>query len=125
MNCLQRAFCYISRKRLKSLLLFLIFMVVNCMVLGILGMQSASEEVMKDLRSNAESKVILESRQDAGQFTEDDVQGILETPNINWVNRLWSEQTGIPELTPVIAPLKNKYTVSLKETFLHPIMRLL
>ena len=54
MNCLQRAFCYISRKRLKSLLLFLIFMVVNCMVLGILGMQSASEEVMKELRSNTE-----------------------------------------------------------------------
>ena len=90
MNCLQRAFCYISRKRLKSLLLFLIFMVVNCMVLGILGMRSASEEVMKDLRSNAESKVILEIRQGAGQFTEDDVQGILEIPNINWVNRLWS-----------------------------------
>lgn len=102
MNCLQRAFCYISRKRLKSLLLFLIFTVVNCMVLGIVGIQRASEEVMKDLRSNAESKVILEIRQDAEQFTEDDVQGILETPNINWINRLWSEQIEIPELAPVI-----------------------
>jgi putative ABC transport system permease protein len=80
----------------------MIFMVINCMVLGILGIQSASEEVMKDLRSNAESKVILEIRQDAGQFTEDDVQGILQTPNINWINRLWSEQIEIPELTPVI-----------------------
>lgn len=102
MNYLQRAFCYISRKKLKSLLLFLIFTVVNCMVLGILGIQRASEEVMKNLRSNTESKVILEIRQGAGQFTEADVQGILETPNINWINRLWSEQTGIPELAPVI-----------------------
>ena len=102
MNCLHRAFCYISRKRLKSLLLFMIFLVINCMVLGILGIHSASEEVMKDLRSNTESRVILEVRQQAGQFTEDDVQGILETPNITWINRLWSEQTGIPELTPVI-----------------------
>lgn len=102
MNYLQRAFCYISRKRLKSVLLFLIFTVVNCMVLGIVGIQRASEEVMKDLRSNAESKVILEIRQDAEQFTEDDVQGILETPNINWINRLWSEQIEIPELVPVI-----------------------
>ena len=102
MNCLHRAFCYISRKRLKSLLLFMIFLVINCMVLGILGIHSASEEVMKDLRSNTESRVILEVRQKAGQFTEDDVQGILETPNITWINRLWSEQTGIPELTPVI-----------------------
>lgn len=102
MNYLQRAFCYISRKRLKSLLLFMIFMVINCMVLGILGIQSASEEVMKNLRSNAESMVILEIRQGAGQFTENDVQGILETPNINWINRLWSEQIEIPELVPVI-----------------------
>lgn len=102
MNYLQRAFCYISRKRLKSLLLFLIFTVVNCMVLGILGIQSASEEVMKNLRSNAESKVILEIRQGTEQFTEDDVQGILETPNINWINYLWSEQIEIPKLIPVI-----------------------
>lgn len=102
MNYLQRAFCYISRKRLKSLLLFLIFTVVNCMVLGIVGIQRSSEEVMKELRSNAESKVILEIRQGAEQFTEDDVQGILETPNINWMNYLWSEQIEIPELVPVI-----------------------
>ena len=77
MNYLQRAFCYISRKRLKSLLLFLIFTVVNCMVLGIAGIQRSSEEVMKELRSNAESKVILEIRQGAEPFTEDDVQGML------------------------------------------------
>lgn len=102
MNYLQRAFCYISRKRLKSLLLFLIFTVVNCMVLGIVGIQRSSEEVMKDLRSNAESKVILEIRQGTEPFSEDDVQGILETPNINWMNYLWSEQIEIPELIPVI-----------------------
>lgn len=102
MNYLQRAFCYISRKRLKSLLLFMIFMVINCMVLGILGIQRSSEEVMRELRSNAESKVILEIRQEAERFTEDDVQGFLEIPNINWINRLWSEQIKIPELAPVI-----------------------
>lgn len=102
MNYLQRAFCYISRKRLKSLLLFLIFTVVNCMVLGIAGIQRSSEEVMKELRSNAESKVILEIRQGAEPFTEDDVQGMLGIPNINWINCLWSEQIEIPELIPVI-----------------------
>lgn len=102
MNFLQRAFCYISRKRLKSLLLFLIFMVINCMVLGVLGIQRASEEVMRELRSNAESKVILEIRKGAERFTEDDVQGFLEISNINWINRLWSEQIEISELIPVI-----------------------
>lgn len=90
MNCLQRAFCYISRKRLKSLLLFMIFVVVNCMVLCIVGIRRASQEVMKNLRSNTESKVILEIRQGAEEFTEDDVQEILKIPGINRINRLWS-----------------------------------
>ena len=89
MNYLQRAACYISRKKLKSLLLFLIFTVVNCMVLGILGIQDASEEVMKNLRSNTESKVILEIRQETDCFTEDDIRGFSDIPNINWMNCLW------------------------------------
>jgi len=72
------------------------------MVFGILGINRASEEVMKELRSNAESKVVLEIRQGAERFTEDDVQEFLEIPNINWINRLRSEQTAIPELAPVI-----------------------
>lgn len=72
------------------------------MVLGIVGIQGASEEVMKNLRSNTESKVILESRKEAELFTEDDIQGFSDIPNINWINRLWSEQTGMPELAPVI-----------------------
>ena len=116
MNCLQRAFCYISRKRFKSLLLFLIFTVVNCMVLGVLGIQGASEEVMKNLRSNAESKVILEIRQGAERFTEDDVQEFLEIPNINWINRLGTEQTAILELTPVIGDEQSEqlFTVHLQ-----------
>lgn len=101
MNYLQRAFCYTGRKRLKSLLLFLIFTVVNCMVLGILGIQRTSEEVMKELRSNTESKVILEIRQETDCFTEDDIQGFSDISNINWMNCLWSEQREIPVLEPV------------------------
>lgn len=102
MNYLQRAFCYIGRKRLKSLLLFLIFTVVNCMVLGILGIHRTSEEVMKELRSNTESKVILEIRQETDRFTEDDIQGFSDISNINWMNCMWSEQMEIPALEPVM-----------------------
>lgn len=102
MNCLQRAFCYISRKRFKSLLLFMIFMVINCMVLGISRLQSASEEVMKNLREDAESKVILEARQETDRFTEDEIQEFLEIPNISRLNCLWSEQMEIPALEPVL-----------------------
>lgn len=102
MNCLQRAFCYISRKRLKSFLLFLIFTVVNCMVLGIAGIKSASDEVMKHLREDTESKVLLEIRQETEQFTEDEIEGFSDIQNINKINRLWSEKAEIPALEPVM-----------------------
>ena len=116
MNYLQRAFCYISRKRLKSLLLFLIFTVVNCMVLGIVGIQRASQEVMKDLRRNTESKVILEIRQETEWFTEDDIQGFSDIPNINGMNCLWSEQMEIPALEPVMGDEQSEqlFTVHLQ-----------
>lgn len=71
------------------------------MVLGILGIQDASEEVMKSLRSNTESKVILEIRQETDCFTEDDIRGFSDISNINWMNCLWSEQREIPILEPV------------------------
>lgn len=102
MNCLQRAFCYISRKRLKSFLLFLIFTVVNCMVLGIAGIKSASDEVMKHLREDTESKVLLEIRQETERFTEDEIEGFSDIQNINKINRLWSEKAEIPALEPVM-----------------------
>lgn len=72
------------------------------MVLGIVSIQRASEEVMKELRSNTESKVILEIRRGTERFTEDDIQGFSDIPDINWINRLWSEQMGIPELEPIM-----------------------
>lgn len=72
------------------------------MVLGMSGIQKASEEVMKELRSNTESKVILEIREEMERFTGDDIKEFLEIANINWMNCLWSEQMEIPELAPVI-----------------------
>lgn len=101
MNDLQRAFCYIRRKRLKSLLLFLIFTVVNSMVLGILGIQRTSEEVMKELRSETESRVILETKQNTEWISKEEIQEFSDIPNINWLNCLWAEQIEIPELEPV------------------------
>ncbi len=34
MGCLERALCYIRRKKMKSVLLLLLFLVINSMVLG-------------------------------------------------------------------------------------------
>lgn len=101
MNFWKRAFYYISRKRQKSALMFLIFIVINSMVLGTLGIRDASADVLRSLRENAESKVILEKRQTTENFTMDDVLEIGKLENVNWINCIWSENYSIPELTPI------------------------
>jgi putative ABC transport system permease protein len=101
MNFWKRAFYYISRKRQKSALMFLIFIVINSMVLGTLGIRDASADVLRSLRENAESKVILEKRQTTQNFTMDDVLEIGKLENVNWINCIWSENYSIPELTPI------------------------
>ena len=61
MGCLERALCYIRRKKMKSVLLLLLFLVINSMVLGTLGIRKVSLELAEELRKNAESKITLES----------------------------------------------------------------
>lgn len=102
MNFWKRAFYYISRKRQKSALMFLIFIVINSMVLGTLGIRDASADVLRSLRENAESKVILEKRQTTENFTMEDVMEIGKLENVNWINCIWSENYSIPELTPIM-----------------------
>jgi hypothetical protein len=71
------------------------------MVLGTLGIRDASADVLRSLRENAESKVILEKRQTTQNFTMDDVLEIGKLENVNWINCIWSENYSIPELTPI------------------------
>ncbi len=101
MNFWKRAFYYISRKRQKSALMFLIFIVINSMVLGTLGIRDASADVLRSLRENAESKVILEKRQTTENFTMEDVMEIGKLENVNWINCIWSENYSVSELTPI------------------------
>lgn len=101
MNFWKRAFYYISRKRQKSALMFLIFIVINIMVLGTLGIRDASADVLRSLRENAESKVILEKRQTTENFTMEDVMEIGKLENVNWINCIWSENYSVSELTPI------------------------
>ena len=53
MDCLTRALCYIRRKKMKSVLLLLLFLVINCMVLGALGIRKLTLELERELRKNA------------------------------------------------------------------------
>ncbi len=88
MSCLARTLCYIRRKKMKSLLLLFLFLVINSMVLGTLGIRKVSLELAEELRKNAESKISLESMDVNHPFEEIDMQMIGGEPNVNWLNRI-------------------------------------
>ena len=88
MGCLERALCYIRRKKMKSVLLLLLFLVINSMVLGTLGIRKVSLGLAEELRKNAESKIILESMDVNRPFGETDMQAIKDVPNVNRLNRI-------------------------------------
>lgn len=88
MSCLARTICYIRRKKMKSLLLLFLFLVINSMVLGTLGIRKVSLELAEELRKNAESKITLESMDVNHPFEEADMQAIGDEPNVNWLNRI-------------------------------------
>lgn len=101
MDCFTRAYCYIRRKKVKSLLLLLLFLVINSMVLGTLGIRATSLELAEELRRNAESKVTLESLDLEMTFHDEDYQDILAVNNVNRVNRLSEIRTLSQTLLPV------------------------
>lgn len=88
MDCLTRALCYIRRKKMKSILLLFLFLVINSMVLGTLGIRKVSLGLAEELRKNAESKITLESMDVNHPFEETDVQAMENAPNVNWLNRI-------------------------------------
>lgn len=101
MDSFTRAFCYIRRKRMKSLLLLLLFLVINSMVLGTLGIRATSLRLAEELRRNAESKVTLESLDLEMTFNDEDCRDMISVNNVNRINRLSETQTISCSLFPV------------------------
>lgn len=102
MDCFARAFRYLCRKRIKSLLLLFLFLVINSMVLGTLGIRAASLGLAEELRRNTESRVTLESRSREEAFDGMDYQDMMGISNVNWVNRITGLETVSLTLFPVI-----------------------
>lgn len=88
MDCLTRALCYIRRKKMKSALMLFLFLVINSMVLGTLGIRKVSLRLAEELRKNAESKITMESMDVDHPFEETDMQAIGDALNVNWINRI-------------------------------------
>lgn len=88
MNFVKRAMCYIRRKLGKTLLLFFIFLVTNCTILGTLSILDTSSLINDEIRRQTNSKVAIESIDSEEKLTEQEALEILAIDNVNEINRI-------------------------------------
>lgn len=101
MNCFIRASKYLYRKKRKTILLLLLFLVINVMVSGTLAIRASSLRLAEELRKNSEGKIMLESLDRQSGFEEQDLQEIMAVENINWINRISEARCLSSQMFPV------------------------
>ena len=104
MNCLQRAFRYVSRKKVRTLLLLLTLTASCAMILGTLTIRGTTETILNDLRENAESKLLLECTDSSHPLTEEDISLLTQNEEISWINPIYQCHGTIEGLSPVGDP---------------------
>ena len=99
----QRSFLYLIRKRTKSILLLLIFLLVNSMILSTNMILHATERTEADMQEKTKAKVICEITDTANEITDKEAEKIENLANVTSVNRLGQQSAYLTDLTPVTA----------------------
>ena len=64
----QRAYCYLRRKKSKSIVLFSCFLVISTLILCAAMILQTAESVNRSIREKTGSKIILEDRRGQTAF---------------------------------------------------------
>ena len=97
----QRGVLYLTRKRAKSILLWMIFLFVNSMILGTNMILHAAQSTEAAMKEKTKAKVVCEMT-DAGQsVTEEDARKIGNLDAVASINRMGQQAAYLPELLPV------------------------
>ena len=99
----QRSFLYLIRKRTKSLLLLLIFLLVNSMILSTNMILHATERTKAAMQEKTKAKVISEITDIAKEITDKEAEKIENLANVISVNRMGQQSAYLTDLTPVTA----------------------
>ena len=99
----QRSFLYLIRKRTKSLLLLLIFLLVNSMILSTNMILHATERTKAAMQEKTKAKVISEITDTANEITDKEAEKIENLANVISVNRMGQQSAYLTDLTPVTA----------------------
>lgn len=88
MRYYQLAWKYISRKKAKTLLLFLVLVLVNTMILSTSMILRATNESMDSMQAKTNSKVVAETENTDNVITDTKVKQIENIKNVNFINRI-------------------------------------
>ena len=99
----QRSFLYLIRKRTKSILLLLIFLLVNSMILSTNMILRATERTEADMQEKTKAKVVCEITDTANEITDKEAEKIENLANVTSVNRLGQQSAYLTDLSPVTA----------------------
>ena len=99
----KRSFLYLIRKRTKSILLLLIFLLVNSMILNTNMILHATERTEADMQEKTKAKVVCEITDTANEITDKEAEKIENLANVTSVNRLGQQSAYLTGLTPVTA----------------------
>ena len=98
----QRAFRYITRKKSKSLLLFLCLFIISTMVLcGTMVLQTA-QATSRSMWEKTGTKIVLKDQRGENKIQTELCSQILELPNVSKINRAASHTAYSGNFTPVI-----------------------
>lgn len=99
----QRSFLYLIRKRTKSILLLLIFLLVNSMILSTNMILHATERTEAAMQEKTKAKVVCDAADTANMITDKEAEKIENLANVTSVNRLGQQSAYLTDLTPVTA----------------------
>ena len=99
----KRAFLYLIRKRTKSILLLLIFLLVDSMILSTNMILHAAERTDAAMQEKMKAKVVCEITDTANEITDKEAEKIENLANVTSVNRMGQQSAYLTDLTPVTA----------------------
>ena len=99
----KRGFLYLIRKRGKSVLLLLIFLLVNSMILGTNMILHATESTEDAIREKAGAKVVCAISDTAYPITDKEAETIKNLAGVTSVNRMGRQSAYLTDFAPVTA----------------------
>lgn len=99
----QRGFLYLVRKRVKSVLLLLIFLFVNSMILSTSMILHTTERTEAAMQEKAGAKVVCEITDTANRITDKEAETIQNLTAVISINRTGGQAAYLADFVPVTA----------------------